>query len=265
MDSKLMIYLADVLLASTREELFARVERAGRAIGFEYALVGIRVDLPNRTVLQDIPSGYPVQYQEEYARRGFIARDPTVIAALQRPGLLEWHEGMYDDSNRDVMEISRSHGLGEGLSFAVHIAPNVRGMISLARDKPLENNLEREVVRASAMVLANTAISAMHRTVVPNMANSAYKLSDIEKACLYWAAQGKTIDEISMCLRDEVTISPATVKFHLRNVQDKMGVASREQSVFMGSSIGLFFNRGPLDIDNLRNVFGPPSVAHMRK
>ncbi len=52
-------------------------------------------------------------------------------------------------------------------------------------------------------------------------------LSPRESECLRWVADGKTDFEVGKIL----SISPRTVRFHIRNAKEKLGVATRIQAV----------------------------------
>ena len=52
-------------------------------------------------------------------------------------------------------------------------------------------------------------------------------LSPRESECLRWVADGKTDFEVGKILN----ISPRTVRFHIRNAKEKLGVATRIQAV----------------------------------
>ncbi len=69
------------------------------------------------------------------------------------------------------------------------------------------------------------------------LAEKAYgeKLTPRENDCLLWAAQGKTADEISTIL----SISERTVRFHLRNVSEKLNTVNTTHSVALAVAQGL--------------------------
>jgi DNA-binding CsgD family transcriptional regulator len=60
-------------------------------------------------------------------------------------------------------------------------------------------------------------------------------LTEREKECLLWAAEGKTGWEIATI----VNISERTVTFHLQNAAQKMGVVNRQQAISRALSMGL--------------------------
>lgn len=235
-DSRALVLISQVLNSTSKQELFSTMERAAKALGFDNVLYGIRVDVPVGDPVQHIASGYPAEYQRIYLERQFIARDPTVYHALTRPQLLVWNDGIYDEKSRDIMEESRKYGLGHGLSAPVHEGPSIRGMLSLARDRPFENSKERDQLEAGANVLANAVHVATTKIILPEViADQRPALSDRELECLRWVAQGKSNFAIGRLL----SISEGTVKFHMGNVLVKLGVATRQQAITRGMLLGL--------------------------
>ncbi len=56
-----------------------------------------------------------------------------------------------------------------------------------------------------------------------------------ESEVLYWASMGKTYGEIAAI----ASISPSTVKFHMRNIVVKLGVSNARQAIRLGVELGL--------------------------
>jgi DNA-binding CsgD family transcriptional regulator len=61
------------------------------------------------------------------------------------------------------------------------------------------------------------------------------ELSNREKACLSWAALGKSSWEIGQIL----CISENTVIFHIKNAMRKLGTGSRTLAAFKAAQLGL--------------------------
>jgi DNA-binding CsgD family transcriptional regulator len=60
-------------------------------------------------------------------------------------------------------------------------------------------------------------------------------LTQKERQCLLWSAEGKTTWEISVILR----LSERTVRFHLHNASKKLNTVSRQHAVARAVSLGL--------------------------
>jgi DNA-binding CsgD family transcriptional regulator len=78
---------------------------------------------------------------------------------------------------------------------------------------------------AELQILALKLLAAYNDLDVP--AQGLVKLTRREIQCLRWAAHGKTDSEIA----EIVKISMPTVRFHMRNAADKLGVVGRPQAV----------------------------------
>ncbi|MGO8055295.1 helix-turn-helix domain-containing protein [Rhizobium leguminosarum] len=61
------------------------------------------------------------------------------------------------------------------------------------------------------------------------------RLTKREKACLFWAAQGKSSFDISRILE----ISEHTVNFHIKNAMRKLNVGNRIVAVQKAARLGL--------------------------
>lgn len=75
-----------------------------------------------------------------------------------------------------------------------------------------------------------------NHAVTPKPPINAISLSEKEREVLRWAVQGKTVWEISQIR----AVSPATVKFHLHNIYNKLQVGNRVQAVAEAVKRGLF-------------------------
>jgi DNA-binding CsgD family transcriptional regulator len=83
------------------------------------------------------------------------------------------------------------------------------------------------------MMLSAAAHAALGRYVEHSTnAPDGILLSAREYECLRWIADGKTDAEVGAILN----ISARTVRFHMRNAKDKLGVATRVQAVAMRAS-----------------------------
>ncbi|MGO7960461.1 helix-turn-helix domain-containing protein [Rhizobium leguminosarum] len=61
------------------------------------------------------------------------------------------------------------------------------------------------------------------------------RLTQREKLCLFWAAQGKS----SSCISGILEISEHTVNFHIKNAMRKLDVANRIVAVQKAARLGL--------------------------
>lgn len=102
-------------------------------------------------------------------------------------------------------------------------------MTSFARDQSIcADPRETEQLVAAARVLQQCLHGAMSRFVVPDLtAKARPKLTPREVQVLHLVCQGKS----SGVIADLINLSTPTVEFHVRNVMNKLGVATRLQAV----------------------------------
>jgi len=88
--------------------------------------------------------------------------------------------------------------------------------------------LEPDTSQAAQAVLSAAAHEGYHRLcALMDSSTNGSPLSPRETECLRWVADGKTDFEVGKIL----SISPRTVRFHIRNAKTKLGVATRIQAV----------------------------------
>lgn len=228
--------IASLVFAATEDEMRDKMHAAAFAAGFDQALFGIELRRPALAPIQHITSAYREDYMLLYTQRGFITRDPTVRHCQTRPVPLVWNEGMYTPESFDLMEESRAHGLGHGLSVPVHESADVVSMLSLARDRPFQDAEEQRRTLEVAAVLANCLHVASKRVVIPRIeAALRPRLTPREMECLKWIAEGKSNSVIGQILH----ISEAAVVFHVNNLFRKMNVSTRLQAAIAAISLGM--------------------------
>lgn len=233
-DSPLAV-ISEVVTASSGDELQARMQAAARSLGFEHALFGVQIVRPHLDPLVHVSSAYPQPYQQLYAEREFVTRDPTVGFCQANTTPLIWSEEMYSEPSFEIMEESRRFGLAHGISVPVHESANSKSMLSLARDKPFDPG-EALALAQGALVLANCLHVATARLVIPDLlALKAPKLTRREIEVLKWAAEGKSASVIA----DLLNVSQSAVNFHTMNVYRKLNVATRLQAVSKAFALGL--------------------------
>ncbi|MBL8659030.1 MAG: hypothetical protein JNM75_04660 [Rhodospirillales bacterium] len=110
-----------------------------------------------------------------------------------------------------------------GESYVVSLARSTLGEAGAAHLGTLQ-------ILATQLQLAYTALARGRRPTAP----SVY-LTDRERECLTWTAQGKSAWSISRILG----VSEHTVQFHLKGAMRKIGAGNRVQAVVMAVRFGL--------------------------
>jgi DNA-binding CsgD family transcriptional regulator len=227
---------AQLLDASSAEDLLHKLESIGHGLGFERCLIGIQVNRPLLPSITHISSAYPIAWQQKYRDNQYITIDPTVSHCLQSNRPIVWDEAVFQGPSRHFWEEAKSFGLAHGMSIPVHDMHGQKSMLSLVRDKPLDDERELESMAQASRMIAHCAHLTLSRIITEHTKiTESAQLTSREKQCIQWAARGKTAIEIGMILG----ISEATAVLHLNNTVRKLGVANRMQAVAVAVAQGL--------------------------
>ncbi|MGE8454340.1 MAG: autoinducer binding domain-containing protein [Pseudomonadales bacterium] len=221
--------------AETEQELFDEVLRTARAIGFDYCAYGMRLAFPVSRAKFFLINNYSPQWCDRYAEMQYVEQDPTVIHGARSSVPLVWSDEVFA-ATPQLWDEAQMSGLRVGWAQASPMRNGVAGMLSVARSaEPLtaselaENDLRLRWL-SSVAHMGFTRLVDARSIVCPEV-----ELTDREKEVLKWSAGGKTITDISEIL----LISVDTVKFHTRNVLEKLNVANRTAAVARAAYLGL--------------------------
>jgi DNA-binding CsgD family transcriptional regulator len=227
--------------ACSIEEVHSLSCRLCEDFGFDHFIFGARLPTSFVKPFLSIVSGFPEEWWDRYKQLNYMQIDPTVAHCATKYLPLDWSSLApllkENASVRQFMEDARDFGLVSGISFPVHSAGGETGMFSLVSAEDHQKTARR-IDRATPY--AHLITAHMHEAVrrlvgVMEIGPGRIELTDREKECLLWAAEGKTAWEASQILG----ISERTVIFHLQNAADKLGATSRQQSVARAISLGI--------------------------
>lgn len=179
-----------------------------------------------------------VGWNDRYIEEGYPEHDRFTRTALARVAPFAYdlilgrpHESL---KQRQMEGEIVDQGIKSGVVVPVHSATQRYGVMHFgSRLTPNEfARLDRETRPIASLIAAY-----FHEHMLTMLAPPTIKsiLSDRERECLLWAAQGKTAWEISMILN----IAERTVKKHIGNAMAKLGVATRTQAVAKAIALGL--------------------------
>lgn len=233
-----MDMMASVFGAKDEFEFSLRLAAATRRCGFEMFVVGLEVKKSDGTVVHHVTSAYPAAWQKLYAERNYVAQDPTVAYCQSHIEPLIWSESIFGLARAlPLWEEARSYGIGFGMSVPVHERIGTKSMLSLVRDRPLDDDPREKVeLLAAAQVLSSCAHFAASRLIVNKLKEFRIpSLTSKERDCLRWVAQGKTSWEVGQIMN----IAEPTVVFHLKNLMKKLDVVNRAQALAVAIRLGL--------------------------
>lgn len=222
------------------DDLRAATERFCDLYGFAiwiYGLAGPDLSLTN----------YPPDVVESYKqKRWHRGHDPLVSAVGRVRRALAWdmHRPQPFDRRMDRVERSvmgQRWDVGARSGVTAPIFDRTGGtfdyaIVSFSRDRPL-TAVEQRHVEPSTQLFAVYFHSVAPAILLPEDEKPAVvpKLSPRERDCLSWAATGKSSWEIGQLL----SISVATVNFHLANAANKLGVRGRSFAIARAVRLGL--------------------------
>lgn len=245
MQNPLCDTIAATRCAQSTEEIHAVCVGIAEAYGFEYFHFAARFPSSFVKPFVLVISGYPETWREHYTACNYMAIDPTVAHCTHSVRPLIWDELLpleqEDEAVRQLMSEARAHGLGSGFTVPTHGAQGEISLFSMASARTGEAGRSRidEVLASVHLIAAHLHEAACRLAESDKLPFQRPALTQRERECLLWAAEGKTSWETAQILG----ISERTVIFHLQNVSEKLGCANRQQAVARAIAQGLIARR----------------------
>lgn len=218
-------------------ELLEYIRGHARRLGFDKFIYGFQSGGSGAGASRRVFNGYPDAWRSRYDEKGYAEIDPVVQHCLRNTTPVIWTEELFAGPARTLREEAKEHGLVYGVSCPVRDWTGSAGMLSLARDRPFEQD---ETRLPELIGLAQLLAGFVHAGVKGLIASSGQRnlpvdLTPRERESLQWTGSGKTAWEISKILG----ISERTVVFHLTNAVQKLGANNRTQAIAIALSRGL--------------------------
>jgi DNA-binding CsgD family transcriptional regulator len=228
-----------LLTCSSVEDLHTDTTAIAREMGFEHFLYGVQVNTSLTRPYRFILSCYPEAWRKHYDAEGYANIDPTVSHCARTSIPIIWKNEIFKGRKEArVRSEAKDSGLVSGASFSVHGGRGEVAMLSLATSRESREAQDDIVaMMGQAQLLTCYLHEAVQRIVLSKgpVPLKKINLTEREKECLLWAAEGKTGWEIA----NIVSISERTVTFHLQNASQKLGVVNRRQAISRALSMGL--------------------------
>lgn len=90
---------------------------------------------------------YPLEWAEDYSRRGLVMHDPVVRWCFENTGAVRWRDLVALDTE-GVMKEARAHGMHYGISMA-HVEDGMRSIAGCAR--PDRDYLDAEIAELQTL------------------------------------------------------------------------------------------------------------------
>lgn len=214
-------------------EIFARIEAAARALGFDNVAYGFRAPLPLSNPRTVLLNNYPQAWREQYAKQGYLLTDPTVLHGRRSQHPLVWTDAVFADA-QPLWEDAKSHGLRFGWAQSSLDGLGVGGMLSLSRAVEPLTPRELEAKQQKMRWLVHVAHMALARAIKATPGSPGHCLTGRELEILKWTADGKTSQDIA----DILALSKVTVDFHVKNAVTKLQAANKTAAVVRAAVLG---------------------------
>lgn len=216
-------------------KIFAKIQTAAIAFGFEHCAYGLRLPVPLSNPKILIINNYPETWKKRYADAGYLKVDPTVEHGRRSQKPLIWTEEVFSDA-RYMWEDARAHGLCVGWAQSSLDAVGVGGMLTLSRSSDPLCAKELESQELKMRWLVNIAHISLSRTLTSKQIEFQHrKMTGREVEMLKWTGDGKSAQDIA----DILCISKNTVDFHIKNAIAKLQCTNKTAAVVRAAMLGL--------------------------
>jgi LuxR family transcriptional regulator, quorum-sensing system regulator SolR len=225
-----------VLLTENDEhQVFGKLVILARQLGFDQCAYGMRSPLPLSRQRIVMFNNYPASWQSQYARRNYLAIDPTVQHALKSTQPIIWSDEFFSGAP-EFWEEARGHGLRYGWAQPCRDVNGTLGMLTVARSEEALSDAELQEKNFRLAWLTQIAHLAMTRVLIKKLVPEAnVRLSCQERTVIRWTAEGKTTAEISVIM----SLSVRTVTFHIGNVVKKLNASNKTAAAVRAAVLGL--------------------------
>lgn len=227
--------------AKTVEDIHSVCSKFSVQFGFDHFIYGAQLPTSFVKPYFIIISGYPTEWRARYTAENYIEIDPVVTHCYNHVTPIRWGQIAPQEKQnlaiRHFMGEAWEFGLKNGVSFPVHSSRGEFALLSLVSERS-QANVQADVTHV--MPYAQYFIAHMHEAArkifeQQTLPLKRVRLTDQERQCLVWSAEGKTTWETSVILR----LSERTVRFHLHNASKKLNTVSRQHAVARAVSLGL--------------------------
>jgi len=238
-------YLDDLNSAASAEDCMTATRQCVGELGFEN-VVFIYTKKP-RNSNENLPphlrhSSIPVAWEERYREMEYQNQCPIYRETL-RGGTLPlvwqqvWERTEKNPMQKRMVDEAASFGVVHGVGIPIKDRNGDYCSIGISTGQPgLEITRIIEANLAHLFLLAHHLNATMVERYVGQVADHKLNpLTNRERDCLHWVSIGKSTWEIS----EIHGISENTVKFHLRNILNKLDVNTRAAAVAKGFRMGL--------------------------
>ncbi|WP_162368074.1 helix-turn-helix transcriptional regulator [Acerihabitans arboris] len=192
-----------------------------------------------------IISDYPTGWLNQYRSYGYQKIDPVMLNAYRKFTPFLWPENPSIIQQHSFFRLSKYYRLDSGYTFTLHDCDNNLATLSISNRQGSAEfyhfiELNKEKIQMLLITTHEKVLNFQHNYLPPVVPFAGMlqiqALSPREKEVLFWASVGKTYGEVATIL----AIREGTVKFHIRNIIDKLGVTNAKHAISRATELKLF-------------------------
>ena len=177
----------------------------------------------DKTNLFSTFDNYPIEWMNYYKKSQYYLLDPVFLEAQRTTIPNHWHSDKFNNISKSQKKIlSDGHDFGISRGTIIPLIPNGKfsGLLNL-----VDTNIHHPEV---LYILSNASQIYINKKEYLDIKNKFNKLTEKETIVLSLKAEGYLSKQIASTL----SISNATVIFHLGNIKKKLGFNTIEQAIF---------------------------------
>jgi len=220
--------------AKTPEDIETIVDMLNRLLDIRSAAILIveRGCESGPVIVDTLRFTHPDDWMDAYLECNLVKCDPVVERALASTNIFVWTDALLDalasKEQHPFRCWARRFDIKGGLVCPFHSSDNSDQhfiFYTQVDDGQIPQLSNRLCLVSTLMRYPGEAIRRVYRHSCSG--GTRHSLTNRELQVLHWAARGKTSQEIATIL----SISERTVKFHLSNTYEKLGVVNRQQAI----------------------------------
>jgi DNA-binding CsgD family transcriptional regulator len=160
-----------------------------------------------------------------YIERNYFADCPMTAHLIRSPHAITVEKAQAKAQTPRALEavkVSRELGLSHGLLVPVHMRNGDKGKVAIGTWTALQRDEDILILQSAALVF-----HARFEMLFGRRQSQDPPLTERERDVLRWFAEGKQASDVA----DIIGIGTATVMFHYRQAQEKLGTLNRTHTV----------------------------------
>lgn len=203
------------------------MEQRSKQLGFSHVAMWAASALPLATPKLFAFNNASAEWQQEYALKNYLLRDPIIRHGLNCSRLAVLDEAFFQ-KDPQFWQSAHEHGLCYGVSQSTRGFDGTTYILAICREEEPVSAAEVEAIGEPFAHLLHMMANLLEEVIgFPHRQQDTPVLSKREVEVLRWTADGKTASEIAMILN----ISERTVNFHINNSIQKLNAVNKTQAL----------------------------------